>query len=266
MAEFSGRTILVTGGASGIGLASAHLLRDRGADVAIVDANAEACATMAKDDGWLSVTALDVRDRTGVADLHRCLKEDGHTVSGLVNCAGIVQPPDRPEDFTRDAFDEVLTVNLTGTYTMCREFGMAMAARGDGVIVNIASVAGMRSMPLHAYTPAKAGVISLTECLAAEWGRAGVRVNTISPGYTLTAALRGQIDAGLRDSAKLASNSALGRLIEPEAIAEGVAFLLSERAGMITGINLPIDAGWLVAGSWSTFGGVRQPASAASKA
>ena len=258
MSDFAGRTALVTGGASGIGLACAHLLRDRGADVAIVDADADACSAMAQD-GWLSVTVLDVRDHAGVADLRQRLERSGHAVCGLVNCAGIVQPPDRPEDFSRAAFDEVLTVNLTGTYTMCKEFGAAMAARRSGGIVNIASVAGMRSMPLHAYTPAKAGVISLTECLAAEWGRAGVRVNSVSPGYTMTAALRGQIDAGLRDSDKLAGNSALGCLIEPEAIAEGVAFLLSERAAMITGINLPIDAGWLLAGSWSTFGGVREP-------
>lgn len=254
-----GRTVLVTGGASGIGLACAYLLRDRGADVAIVDADADACRAMAQD-GWLSISTLDVRDHAGVADLHQRLERDGHTVCGLINCAGIVQPPDRPEDFSRAAFDEVLTVNLTGTYTMCKEFGTAMAERRSGGIVNIASVAGMRSMPLHAYTPAKAGVISLTECLAAEWGRAGVRVNSVSPGYTMTAALRGQIDAGLRDSDKLAGNSALGCLIEPEAIAEGVAFLLSERAAMITGVNLPIDAGWLLAGSWSTFGGVREPA------
>lgn len=259
MTDFSGKTILVTGAASGIGLACAHLLRERGADVAIIDANADACAAMAQG-GWLSVTPLDVRDPAGAADLRQRLERDGHIVSGLVNCAGIVQPPDRPENFGRDAFDEVLTANLTGTYTMCREFGGAMAARRSGTIVNIASVAGMRSMPLHAYAPAKAGVISLTECLAAEWGRASVRVNTVSPGYTRTAALRGQIDAGLRDSDRLAGNSALGCLIEPEAIAEGVGFLMSDRAAMITGINLPIDAGWLVAGSWSTFGGVRQPA------
>ena len=112
-------------------------------------------------------------------------------------------------------------------------------------------------MPLHAYSPAKAAVISLGECLAAEWGRSGVRVNTVSPGYTVTAALEGQIDLGLRDPEKLKANSALGRLIAPIDIARAVVFLLSEDASVITGINLPADAGWLVAGSWSTFGGVR---------
>lgn len=261
MEEFAGKKVLVTGGASGIGLACAQLLRARGAKVAIADANSDACATMAKDD-WLLVAALDVRDRTGAVDLRGRLEGGGNGIDGLVNCAGIVQPPDRPEDFAPETFERVLSTNLTGTYTMCAEFGAAMAARGSGAIVNIASVAGMRSMPLHAYAPAKAGVIRLTECLAAEWGRAGVRVNAVSPGYTLTAALRGQIDAGLRDPDRLARNSALGRLIEPEAIAEGVAFLLSDRASMITGINLPIDAGWLVAGSWATFGGVRDPSRA----
>ena len=145
---------------------------------------------------------------------------------------------------------------------MLRGVGSAMAQRGRGAIVNIASVAGMRSMPLHAYSPAKAAVISLGECLAGEWGRAGVRVNSVSPGYTVTAALQGQIDLGLRDPGKLKANSALGCLIAPSDIARAVAFLLSDQAGVITGINLPVDAGWLVAGSWSTFGGVRAAPSA----
>ena len=87
-------------------------------------------------------------------------------------------------------------------------------------------------------------------------------MNTVSPGYTVTAALQGQIDLGLRDPEKLKANSALGCLIAPSDIARAVVFLLSDQAGVITGINLPVDAGWLVAGSWSTFGGVRAAPSA----
>ncbi|WP_395346765.1 SDR family oxidoreductase [Variovorax sp. UC122_21] len=84
-----------------------------------------------------------------------------------------------------------------------------------------------------------------------------MRVNTVSPGYTVTAALQSQIDLGLRDPEKLKAHSALGRLIAPKDIARVVVFLLSEEAGVLTGINAPADAGWLVAGSWGTFGGVR---------
>lgn len=161
----------------------------------------------------------------------------------LVNCAGIVQSPDAPEALAHAQFQRVLAIDFEGTYACCAEFGSAMAQRGHGAIVNIASVAGMRSMPLHAYSPAKAAVISLGECLAAEWGRSGVPVNTVPPGYTVTAALQSQIDLGLRDPEKLKANSALGRLSAPLDIARAVVFLLSDDAAVITGVNLPADAG-----------------------
>jgi NAD(P)-dependent dehydrogenase (short-subunit alcohol dehydrogenase family) len=132
-----------------------------------------------------------------------------------------------------------------------------MAERGRGAIVNIASVVGHRSAPLHAYAPAKAAVISMTECLAAEWGRSGVRVNAVSPGYTRTPALQAAIDSGQRDATLLAGSAALGRMVEPEEVANAVVFLASNEAAAITGANLAVDAGWLVSTSWTTYGGVR---------
>lgn len=254
--DLEGRTALVTGGASGIGLACVELLRDRGARVVLADLDGARTDTVASRLGVLAL-AFDVADRAAVAAAHQRLRDQGVEVDLLVNCAGIVQSPDAPDTLAHSEFQRVLAIDFEGTYACCAEFGSAMAQRGRGAIVNIASVAGMRSMPLHAYTPAKAAVISLGECLAGEWGRAGVRVNTVSPGYTVTAALQGQIDLGLRDPGKLKANSALGCLIAPSDIAQAVVFLLSDQASVITGINLPVDAGWLVAGSWSTFGGVR---------
>jgi NAD(P)-dependent dehydrogenase (short-subunit alcohol dehydrogenase family) len=253
---FQGRTALVTGGASGIGLACAQLLHERGALVVVADLDLARAEAAAAPFGGTAL-AFDVADRAAVAAAHATLRGRGIAVDLLVNCAGIVQSPDAPDVLSHEDFRRVLAIDFEGTYACCAEFGSAMAQRGRGAIVNIASVAGMRSMPLHAYSPAKAAVISLTECLAAEWGRSGVRVNTVSPGYTVTAALQGQIDLGLRDPEKLKANSALGRLIAPLDIARAVVFLLSDDASVITGINLPADAGWLVAGSWSTFGGVR---------
>lgn len=259
--DFAGRTALVTGGASGIGLACAELLQARGARVVVADLDAARTAETAARLGATGI-AFDVADRAAVGTARARLEAQGIEVDLLVNCAGIVQSPDAPDVLDHVQFQRVLAIDFEGTYSCCAEFGSAMAARGQGAIVNIASVAGMRSMPLHAYSPAKAAVISLTECLAAEWGRSGVRVNTVSPGYTVTAALQGQIDLGLRDPEKLKANSALGRLISPRDIAGVVVFLLSDEAAVITGANLPADAGWLVAGSWNTFGGVR-PARAA---
>jgi len=135
-----------------------------------------------------------------------------------------------------------------------------MLARKQGSIVNISSVAGSRSMPLHSYSPAKAAVISMTQCLAAEWGRSGIRVNSVAPGYTLTPALEAAIARKERQVDGAIGNSPLPRLVRPEEIANGVSFLLSERASAITGVDLPVDCGWLVGTTWDMYGGLRRPA------
>ena len=134
-----------------------------------------------------------------------------------------------------------------------------MAKRGTGCIVNIASVAGMRSGPLHSYGPAKAGVISLTECLASEWGPAGVRVNCISPGFTYTPALEKGFSTHTLAQGELERGSALGRLVAADEIAGAALFLCCPLASAITGVNLPVDAGYLVATPWAAYGGLRRP-------
>jgi len=177
-------------------------------------------------------------------------------VDVLVTSAGITQPPLPPEQLATEQWDAVLQVDLRGTYLCAVEFGRRMAVRGSGSIITIASIAGMRSMPLHAYTPAKAGVIALSADLATEWGRSGVRVNSVSPGYTLTPLLQAQIDRGQRDPANLTGESGLGRLVEPDEVARAICFLACDESSAITGINLPVDAGWLVTPSWHTYSGI----------
>lgn len=255
--NWQGRVALITGGASGIGLATVKALQARGATVIIADVQERLFKEIADQLG-VECHALDVVERAAVQALHDTLTQRGLCVNLLVNCAGIVQSPLPPDALDSAVFQRTLAISLEGTFNMCAVFGSSMAKRGAGAIVNIASVAGMRSMPLYAYSPAKAGIISMTEGMAAEWGRSGVRVNTVSPGYTVTAALQSQIDSGQRDPEKLKANSALGKLIMPADIARAIVFLLSDDASMITGINLPVDAGWLVSGSWNTFGGVRE--------
>jgi len=152
----------------------------------------------------------------------------------------------------------VAGVDRRGTSLACARFGAAMARAGGGAIVNIASVAGMGSGPLHAYGPAKAGVINLTECLAAEWGPKGVRVNAVSPGFTHTPALEKGITTHTLAPDDMTANCALGRLVQAREIAHAVAFLASAQAGAITGVNLPVDAGYLVAVPWASYGGLRR--------
>lgn len=246
---------LVTGGASGIGAACCRELARRGYRVAVADIDEAAAAGVAAAIGGAAF-AVDVADEAGVEDLAGRVEHALGPVDVLVNSAGVIQVPLSPETLPISSWDRVVRVDQRGTYLACLAFGRRMAARGRGAIVNIASIAGMRSMPLHAYAPAKAAVISMTECLAAEWGRSGVRVNAVSPGYTRTPALQAAIDRGQRDVTALEDNSALGRMVEPEEIAKAVAFLAGEDAAAITGANLPVDAGWLVATSWHTYQGL----------
>ncbi len=246
---------VVTGGASGIGAACCRELARLGHKVAVADIDAAAAARVAAEIGGAAF-AVDVADEASAEDLAERVERALGPVDTLVNSAGVIQVPLSPETLSLSSWDQVVRVDQRGTYVACLAFGRRMAARGRGAIVNIASIAGMRSMPLHAYAPAKAAVISMTECLAAEWGRSGVRVNTVSPGYTRTPALQAAINRGQRDVTSLENNSALGRMVEPEEIAKAVAFLACGDAAAITGVNLPVDAGWLVATSWHTYKGL----------
>lgn len=250
------RVAVVTGGASGIGAACCAELARRGYRVAVADLDEAAARRVAARLG-ATAFALDVADEASAERVAGSVERDLGPAEALVNSAGVIQAPLPPEALPMPDWDRVVRVDQRGTYVASVAFGKRMAMRGRGAIVNIASIAGMRSMPLHSYAPAKAAVIAMTECLAAEWGRSGVRVNAVSPGYTRTPALQDAIDKGERDTSALVENAALGRLVDPEEIAKAVAFLVSDDAAAITGINLPVDAGWLVAGSWSTYGGLR---------
>jgi len=255
LAALSGVAV-VTGAASGIGAACCRELAARGARIALLDRDERMDAVARAVDGRAWV--VDVADEAAVERCANSIEAELGPVEILVNSAGVIQVPLPPERLSMTSWDEVVRVDQRGTYVAAVAFGSRMALRRRGSIVNIASIAGMRSMPLHAYAPAKAAVIAMTECLAAEWGPAQVRVNAVSPGYTRTPALQAAIDKGERDVSALERNAALGRLVEPVEIARAVAFLASPDAGAITGANIPVDCGWLVTGSWHSYGGLRQ--------
>lgn len=254
----TGPVHVVTGGASGIGEACARELAARGAAVAIVDRDMARAEAVARDIGGCAFAA-DVGDEASLDACATTIEAEFGPVDALVNSAGVIQPPIRPHALPMTWWDDVVRIDQRGTYVACLAFARAMLARRRGSIVNIASITGLRSVPLHAYAPAKAAVIAMTECLAAEWGPAGIRVNTISPGYTVTPALEAAIARGERNTSMLAGNAALRRLVAPREVAQAVAFLAGNEAGAITGINLPVDCGWLVATPWNTYGGLREP-------
>jgi NAD(P)-dependent dehydrogenase (short-subunit alcohol dehydrogenase family) len=254
--RFNGKCIVVTGGASGIGEACARQFTAEGARVVLADINLAAAEELATELAG-SAVEVDVTSDASIDSAAERIEQEIGPVDGLITSAGILQGSRPPHEFSVQDYDQVVKVDQRGTYLTCRAFGSRMARRGSGAIVNIASIAGMRSTPLHAYSPAKAAVISITECLSAEWGRSGLRVNAVSPGYTTTPALEQAITSRGGDVRNMSDNTAMGRMITPNEVARAVAFLISDEASAITGANLPVDAGWLVTASWHTYGGIR---------
>ena len=246
--------VVVTGGASGIGAACATVLAKRGYKIVVADIN-EQGETVSRQLGG-TFYKIDVTNDEQVHRAANQIEQELGAVQHLINCAGIIQQPLPPQQLSMETWDDIVKVDQRGTYLTSLAFSRAMIKRGYGTITNIASITAHRSVPLHSYAPAKAAVVAMTECLAAEWGPHGIRVNAISPGHTVTPALQHAIDSGERDIDLLTSN-ALGRMVNAEEIGTAVAFLISDDAAAITGVNLPVDCGWLVATTWNTYGGLR---------
>ncbi|MBM3570872.1 MAG: SDR family oxidoreductase, partial [Alphaproteobacteria bacterium] len=175
---------VVIGGANGIGEATCRLMAQRGWRVVVADRDGAAAARLAASIGGHGL-AVDIADESEVARVHGEIEANWGPVAALVVAAAVFQDVKPPAELPMGVWERTLRVNLTGTYLANRAFGTAMARRRHGSIVNIASIAAIASMPVHAYGTSKAAVVSLTKNLAGEWGRAGVRVNVVSPGSTL---------------------------------------------------------------------------------
>lgn len=251
--------ILVTGGSRGIGAATASLLAEQGSRVVVTDIAPEQPQGA---DAILWPTPFDVASEpvvvSGIAEI-----EARHgPITGLVNAAGIFGKMHPVENVRIENWDREINIDLRGTFLVARSVGEQMTKRRHGAIVNVASIAGMTSGPIHAYTAAKAGVIQITQTLAAEWGRVGVRVNAVSPGFTRTVALEAGIASGALNTDRLARNAAMNRLVEPIEVAQAIAWLLSPLASGVTGINLPVDAGFIAGSTWDAYGGLPEPPAA----
>lgn len=253
--DLSGRIALVTGGGAGIGAATAERLAASGARVVLADLDQAAASSVAATIGG-SAVGVDVGDEESIDKMVAQVEDEVGPIDILVNSAGIAQLSRRPEDLRQSSFDKIVAIDFRGTYICCVKVGTRMARRGRGSIINIASIGGMMNGPLHAYGPAKAAVIMMTGNLAGEWGRSGVRVNTISPGHTLTPFLQNAFESGKRDRTPLDDFTALGRMVMPREVANAVLFLASDLASAVTGSNLAVDCGANVTGGWRPYGWV----------
>ena len=247
---------VVFGGGNGIGAACCHVMHERGWRVAVVDVDEKAASVVANEVGGKGY-GVDISSLASVEALAAAIETEQGPVHCLVVSAGAFQDRFAPADMPMDLWRKVIAVNLEGTYNANRVFGTRMAQRGAGNIVNIGSTSAYGSTPLHAYGPSKAAVLMLTKNLAVQWGRSGVRVNSVSPGATLVPRVLARPPG--RYATDIDTKMALGRRIQPNEIAEGVEFLASARASAITGIDLLIDAGMIAAAPWGIYGGVPEP-------
>lgn len=252
-----GGLAVVIGGGNGIGETTARLMASRGWRLAVCDKDAAAAGRVADAVGGRGF-AIDVGDVASVDGVAGEIHDSLGPVSALIVTAAMFQDVLPPSALPLDVWDQTLKINLTGTYLAARAFGTRMAEQGHGSIVNVASIAALGSFPVHAYAATKRAVVSLTEGLAGEWGRSGVRVNAVSPGSTLVPRVAERLKTG-RYAAHPGTFTALGRIVEPNEVAEAIEFLASARASAITGVNLVVDAGWQVASTWAQYGGVRPP-------
>lgn len=244
--RFQGKTAVVTGAGSGIGLATAKLLIAGGAKVIAVDVSQPRLDEAAAEIGEAYVPI--VADITSPEAAAAIAEKAGGPVDILVNNAGIMDgflPVAEVDDAT---WDKVMAVNVTGMMRMMRQFIPGMREAGHGAIVNLASEAALRTCAGAAYSASKGAVVALTRNTAAIYSKDGIRVNAIAPGGVATnvdGEFRSQL-AGERVGAAMgASMMAVAKMGEPEWLAEAICFLADDEAAtFINGVVMPVDGGW----------------------
>jgi NAD(P)-dependent dehydrogenase (short-subunit alcohol dehydrogenase family) len=243
MDRLTGRRIVITGGASGIGRATATLFAREGAAVAVLDRSAAEAERVATAVGGIAV-AVDVADAASVAAAMEQAAAAMGDIDGVVNAAGILSAAGLA-DTSEAVFTRTLAVNLTGTFLVIQAAAPRLLAAGQGTVVNIGSGVGL--VPTGggstACVASKGGVIAMTKALAQELAPT-VRVNVVCPGMVETAMTEGFLrnTAGEVDPA-LAARYALRRPAAPEEIAAAILFLTSAESSFVTGIALPVDGG-----------------------
>ncbi|MCB4820924.1 SDR family oxidoreductase [Roseicella aerolata] len=251
MAAQGSPVTLVTGGADGIGWAIARRFAAGGHRVAIADLRADAADARARElgEGHLGLGCDVAAEPQVVAAVGRVLESCGR-LDVLVNNAGIADTFLPTVEQTAELFMRQLDIHLKGSFVASREAAKAMLPAGQGAIVNLASIAALTGLPRrNGYAAAKAGIIALTRTLAAEWGRRGIRVNAIAPGYVRTDLVAALERDGKIDTDAIGRRAPLGRLGRPEEIAEVAWFLASPAASYVSGITVPVDGGWMAFGS-----------------
>lgn len=248
----SGKSVIITGAASGIGQAAGRLFAKAGALLTLADVDVVAGEALAGEivagGGVAKFVRTDVSVEADVRSLVGAAKAAHGRVDGAFNNAGIGYDNKPLHEWSREEFQRILDVNLTGVF-LCMKHELAeMVQQGGGAIVNTGSVASIIGLPTSAgYIAAKHGVLGLTRQAAVDYSPKGIRINSVLVGATLTPLMTRQIPDAENDKALAAQLSLLHRLAKPEEIAQAALWLLSDAASFVTGTGLTIDGGYTAA-------------------
>jgi NAD(P)-dependent dehydrogenase (short-subunit alcohol dehydrogenase family) len=248
MGILDGKVVLITGAASGIGRATAAEAAAEGARLLLSDVTDDAGEALASELGAV-YQSCDVTDESAVEALVKRAVDELGGLDGAFNCAGILGTVAMTTDTAYDDWRRILEVDLNGVFLCTKHELRAMAERGSGSILNMASAAGLIGWPgASGYVAAKHGVVGLTKAAAVEFAAQGVRVNAICPSYTKTPMVddlfenilggdQANVDAAL-------ANHPIGRFANPEEIAAASVWLLSDKASFVTGTAMSVDGGY----------------------
>jgi len=245
---FQGKTALITGAASGMGAATARQFAAAGAQVIVVDRAAEQAQQIATDIGATAPVVGDVSDSAFCTQAVATAVERTGRLDVLVNCAGIIVRANAPETSDEDWW-RIFRVNTDGTFFMCRAAVTQMQQQGSGAIINFGSIWGSVGGRGHvAYCASKGAVHQITRAMALDHARDGIRINAVCPGEVDTPMLRRggrsqpATDAELQAMAD--ATIPVGRLAQPDEVARVALFLASDAASYMTGVLVPVDAGY----------------------
>ncbi|RRQ27345.1 SDR family oxidoreductase [Rhodococcus sp. Eu-32] len=248
------RTALITGGAQGLGFSTAKRLGEDGFHVIVADivrdrAN-ESVEKLTAEGITATAVAIDVTDDSSVRDCFAVVDSVGGGLDVLVNNAGIISRSNA-EDTESDRWERELSVHLGGAMRCSRAAFPRLLESSAPAIVNLASVGSTFGLPHRlAYSTAKTGVVGMTRTLAAEWGRRGIRVNAVAPGYMDTGMMQSGIASGTLDRDRILMRTPLMRFGRPEEVASAISFLVSADASFVTGVVLEVDGGITIDGTF----------------